>query len=1196
MGAAAKKIAPPKSRLFGAGAAIIQPSLKVGKPGDKYEKEADSVADQVMMMPSTPQTPIMTGSSGGVQLEEEEEAIQPKSEEEKSVQMMPLSAGISMISLSPEEEEELQLKEEEEETVQLKGEEEESLQMMGGNGEVPASVSTQIQGGTGGGSPMAPAVQSEMGQKIGADFSGVKIHTGPQATSMSNALGAQAFTHGSDVYFNEGKYSPESSKGKHLLAHELTHTIQQKSAVVQRMPMVQKEEEEEEEIVKTNEFSFTVGRPAKTYSINTENQTATFPTLGVPGFKVRYGPGRGESFKKTVRSGTHIESWESDAMTGSGFTSDFEEKIHQENPPQLEQNDNPIYYLTLRGNRGAASSRRGESGVIFGTEAQIKRRLTRPYWNASGEFKPHDVDHKRELQLGGDETDTGNLWMLESSANRSSGSLINNEINARIRTLLTGSSENLISPPSHEAVKENYTITLTEGVSRGRGMRLPSDANANQNWTLERIKQGRQLRGLRFLTEAQVSQGGFRGSPNELMIYTNVMGGLPIRIPWSQEALDNGGRDGLESLNLFIGKRGGARMIINAVRYQSTTSESEGEGGNGSIRVTAFPGSTGLIEEKTDLVFEINRKEGVQYGGVISRSSTESAMERVLEFKPLSPITLTSVELNDDIGMVASGTIAPTVPFIGNSNIQITINEEGVRISKIFTASDFSFPSPFDFHNSSLEIFAGTDGIGLEGIVNFGIQSVGEGHIGAAASTSGGFELEGAFNFDSELFDPAEIRVEYKNEIWTIGGTVGIPEGKIRGVKSATINATYSENVFAAEGEAELDIPGIERGRMSIEYGENGFSIGGSFNLSSEVPGITGGSVEARVSKTNEDEEYHVFVTGTAQPDIPGINSTLTVTYEDGALTIEGSADYSRGMLSGSVNVGATNRAIGEDGQPSGDPTDTILIYGGGSLTLQITPWLAATAEVQFLPNGELEVTARLSSDEYEVFGRREVNRNLFRAPTIEIPIFAIPLGPRSIGLVAQIGGGLDFTAGFGPGALRNMSAEITYNPERENETTLNGHGEFVIPADAGLTLRGDLSLGVSAGIASLTGGIELEGSLGLEGEALASVDVNWSPLEGLTIDALGRITVNPKFVFALNAFARASLGIGWFSISETWRHNLASYEWGPDIQFGIVFPIHYREGEAFSISFDDLEVIYPDLDIINMASGLARDVKDDIF
>ncbi len=1190
MGAVAERKPLPSPFHNGPASLSIQPSLKIGRPGDKYEQEAESVANHVTMAPAHSE-PALVMSPASL------DTFQMQPEEEESLQMMPISASGHFLQLSAMEEED--------ETVQLFPEnpnflqrlEEESIQLSpDGNMTASPSISAQISSSKGGGQNLPAPVQSEMGSKIGADFSGVRVHSDANAAQMSSAIGAQAFTHGSDIYFNEGKYQPETSEGKHLLAHELTHTVQQGGAEVQ--PMIQREEGDEltEEIEKSDEFSFTTGRPAKTYSINTSNATATLPTIGVPNFKVSYGPGRGESFSKTVRSGTHINSWETDAMSGSGFTTEFEDKIHQENAPSLLFNNNPIYYLTLKGDGGAAASRRGESGVIFGSENDIKRRLTRPYWNASGAFTPHDVDHKRELQLGGNETDTQNLWMLESSANRSSGSLINNEINSRIRTLLNGSAEHLITPPSHETVKESYTITLTEGVSRGSGMRLPSGANANQNWSLDRIKQGRQLRGLRFLTESQVEQAGLRGSPEELMIYTNSLGGLPIRVPWDEAARNSGGKDGLESAGLFIGRRGGARMIINSVRYQSTTQGSEEEGGNGSIRVTAFPGANGLIEEKTDLAFDLIRKDGVAYGGVISRSSTESALQRALEFKSLSPILLTSVELNDDIGLVASGTIAPTVPFIGNAQILITINQEGVRISKIFSGSDFSFPSPFEFHNSSLEIFAGTEGIGLEGLVNFGIQGVGEGHIGAAASTAGGFELEGAFNFDSELFDPAEIRVEYKNEIWTIGGTIGIPEGKIRGVKSATITATYSENLFSAEGIAELDIPGIEEGRMSIEYGENGFSIGGSFNLSSEVPGISGGSVEARVSKQNGEEEYHVFVSGTAQPDIPGINSTLTVTYEDGALTIEGNAAYSRGMLSGRINVTATNRSIGEEGQPTGDPTDEILVFGGGSLTLQITPWLAATAEVQFLPNGELEVTARLSSDEYEVFGRREINRNLFRVPTIEIPIFAIPLGPRSIGLVAQIGGGLDFTAGFGPGALQNMSAEITYNPAREEETTLNGHGEFVIPADAGLTLRGDLSLGVSAGIASLTGGIELEGSLGLDGQALASVDVNWSPRTGLTIDASGRITVNPKFVFGINAFARASLGVGFLSVSETWRHNLASYEWGPDIQFGIVFPIHYQEGEPFAISFDDLEVIYPDLDVVDMAVGLARDIKDEIF
>jgi hypothetical protein len=383
---------------------------------------------------------------------------------------------------------------------------------------------------------------------------------------------------------------------------------------------------------------------------------------------------------------------------------------------------------------------------------------------------------------------------------------------------------------------------------------------------------------------------------------------------------------------------------------------------------------------------------------------------------------------------------------------------------------------------------------------------------------------------------------------------------------------------------------------MSIEYGPDGFSMGGNFQLSNDIPGIRGGSVEAKVSKKEGEEDYNVFVSGTAQPDVPGINSSLTVTYDNGALTIEGKASYSRGMLSGEITLGATNKGIDDEGNPSGEVDDTMRVYGGGSLTLQLTPWLAATAAVKFLPNGEMEVTARLDAPSYDVFKRQEVKKNLFSVPTIEIPLFAIPLGPKSIGLVAQIGGGLDFKAGFGPGQLRNLSAEITYNPDREEETTVNGHGEFAIPADAGLTLRGDLSIGVSIAIASITGGIELAGTLGLAGEALASVDLNWSPQTGLEINAMGSILVSPKFTFDINAFIRGTLGIGWFSISETWRKNLLSYEWGPGIEFGIKFPVNYKEGEPFDMSFDDIEVVYPELDIPQMAKGVASDVQDDIF
>ncbi len=69
-----------------------------------------------------------------------------------------------------------------------------------------------------------------MESRFGAEFGNVNIHTGAQATMLSQSINAQAFTHGSDIYFNQGKYNPESSGGKHLLAHELTHVVQQGEA------------------------------------------------------------------------------------------------------------------------------------------------------------------------------------------------------------------------------------------------------------------------------------------------------------------------------------------------------------------------------------------------------------------------------------------------------------------------------------------------------------------------------------------------------------------------------------------------------------------------------------------------------------------------------------------------------------------------------------------------------------------------------------------------------------------------------------------------------------------------------------------------------------------------------------------------------------------------------------------------------
>lgn len=133
--------------------------------------------------------------------------------------------------IQPKPEKEIQAKEEEE--IQAKDDEKE-LQMSAGADANPSDTSnleSTLNSSKGSGSPLSGKVKTEMESGIGADFSNVRIHNDSAAVQMNKQLGAQAFATGNNIYFNEGKYNPNSQSGKHLLAHELTHTVQQGAAI-----------------------------------------------------------------------------------------------------------------------------------------------------------------------------------------------------------------------------------------------------------------------------------------------------------------------------------------------------------------------------------------------------------------------------------------------------------------------------------------------------------------------------------------------------------------------------------------------------------------------------------------------------------------------------------------------------------------------------------------------------------------------------------------------------------------------------------------------------------------------------------------------------------------------------------------------------------------------------------------------------
>lgn len=243
---------------------FVQTKLTVGQPDDKYEQEADATADKVLQRLGTNETssagfsPSITPfvqmkceacekeekahkkeaeDEAGIQKKEavkEEEVLQKKDAEKEedsgnpAVQREPVSVQRKPIfesnAESTDESGSVQRKcqdceQGEEKKIQKRAEKSSS--------DISPSIENTLHATKGGGRSLPAHTLTQMEAAFGADFSKVRIHDNSTAVQMNKNLNAQAFAHGNDIYFNSGKYDTNSVSGQHLLAHELTHTIQQ---------------------------------------------------------------------------------------------------------------------------------------------------------------------------------------------------------------------------------------------------------------------------------------------------------------------------------------------------------------------------------------------------------------------------------------------------------------------------------------------------------------------------------------------------------------------------------------------------------------------------------------------------------------------------------------------------------------------------------------------------------------------------------------------------------------------------------------------------------------------------------------------------------------------------------------------------------------------------------------------------------
>jgi len=237
---------------------FFQPKLSVNEPGDVYEKEADAVANTVVnqtsQAPAVQQKKISSVQRLSTSMEDEKFATNDaRMEKDKEIQEMPIQKegnmekekkkNIQKKDMSMEKEKRKEVQKTDMPMEEDKKKKPRSVQR---KSDVPTTasgkISSTLESSAGHGKPLPANTLHEMNTSFGVDFSNVRVHKDGEAANMNKELQAQAFTHGSDIYFNQGKYDPESSHGKFLLAHELTHVVQQGSVELLSSDTVQRQQ------------------------------------------------------------------------------------------------------------------------------------------------------------------------------------------------------------------------------------------------------------------------------------------------------------------------------------------------------------------------------------------------------------------------------------------------------------------------------------------------------------------------------------------------------------------------------------------------------------------------------------------------------------------------------------------------------------------------------------------------------------------------------------------------------------------------------------------------------------------------------------------------------------------------------------------------------------------------------------------
>lgn len=1063
--------------------------------------------------------------------------------------------------------------------------------------------------------PLRPDLKSDLESHIGAELGNVRLHTDRAAGEASEALNARAFTVGQDVFFGAGQYDPDSSGGRHLIAHEVAHTVQQGGGTaaarrIQRSPDTRATDSPVKDgDTKAEDKVSEISGDGWSIRLEPEGKakgTITVPKLELPSIAgelkgsagsksepaadgSRGLPSAGASFKLDPvgerGEGKAFETWVSYAKSNfsAGLKTRLDAQIQAQGDAASIARGGAQVYVLYTGSKGAA----GTDTMIIGTTQELSEHdsLLRPMLSPAGARASLDADHALELQLGGMDSAT-NMWLLESGVNRSSGSTIKSSVVKSIDDTLKAAKAELGKskaiptqplPTSATEVRRNWVMVFNT-VTGGKG------GNTDTRWTRAQIRDGDHLKHFRAMTEMDLVKQGFVFKEGEVPTHINIFpgpsGGRAVRFAVSKDGKT------LQKPGFFY--RG--FELLGDAPFNAPT-----QGNKGGVLTTLQVRRTKKKEKKSkvlvfaDASLTVQHDEGLGYGGYITRESLSAAFAGA-HFEPLSPITFSNTQISPSGEVVADGSILSSKQLLPNLNVPILLRGDDVLIQFPVPTESLDF-GPVKVTEAAIELGMGENGFFVQGVAGIAVDQVGSGTL-TARGENDGVTLSGVFNLDLSFLEKAEVSATYalKDDSFSAKATLQVKAGSLPGVESGSVTVEVSRESFGLHG--SLNLGGVLKGStLAVGYSpEAGLSIEGK-DLPLPVdrlPGVSGATVTVRAVRGAEDGGWKITGGGQAKLDAAGATATLGIVYDGEAVTMKGRADVAKGPATGWLQITATNAATDAEGNPiEGGPVGELSVWGKGEATIAFGKVLTGKVGIEYTPAGTVILSGTIAlPPTVDLFKKREYDKDLLSVRTPDFPIWGVKVGPVGVGIFAYADAKVSFDAFVGPGQLRDASLTAVMDLEKPEDATVTGKADFFVPSYAGLTLDVGGGLKAQVAVAFVKGRVGLAGTLGMGLDSSLGVDVAWNRNDGLAVGANAEITAKPKFEVAVNASVSAGVDLGITTLKKKWGPwSKTLGEFGPDMELGVSFPVKWSEKDGLDLSLDNIRVKKPQLD----AKGIIK-------